>query len=90
MKTETFQSHSATSPPHFRSQYRLGNVVRCYREAVAGLEGVEGCKHLEVYWPAYTVLDFTNNLDSLARIVELQCSGHRRSYQPRLLESFGT
>ena len=48
MERREHSNLSATSPPHFRSQYRLGNVVRCYREAVAGLEGVEGCKHLDV------------------------------------------
>ena len=46
-RIEHFQSQSATSPPHFQSQYRLGNVVRCCREALSCLEGVEGCNHLD-------------------------------------------
>ena len=48
-KTQGRMEHSNLTllPRHrdVRSQYRLGNVVRCYREALACLEGVEGCNH---------------------------------------------
>ena len=48
-KTNIFPiSTCYTPPPHFRAQYRLGNVVQCYREALAGLEGGESCNHLDL------------------------------------------
>ena len=87
-KTERIEHSNLTLLPRhrIRSQCRLGNVVRCYREALSGLDGVEGCNHQELIGTvSLHRSDSRFYIDSLARIVELQLSAHQHSYQSRLL-----